>query len=173
MEKPMDYAKIGRAARGRSARSRALTYALLSLWALMVLFPFYWMLLSSFKSYGAYNSEFLPKFYTLQPTLQNYVDAFTAVPLGRYFLNTLLFTAATAALMLVVVTLAAFEMCIRDSNGSGNAVLIEDLDLALDEEADQQQHGCHRAGHDRICIDVQHFFDDFERHVSYLRLNRL
>lgn len=121
MEKPMDYAKIGRAARGRSARSRALTYALLSLWALMVLFPFYWMLLSSFKSYGAYNSEFIPKFYTLQPTLQNYVDAFTAVPLGRYFLNTLLFTAATTALMLVVVTLAAFAFARLEFRGKNVA----------------------------------------------------
>ena len=74
----------------------------------MVLFPFYWMLLSSVKSYSAYNSEYIPSFFTLSPTLQNYVDAFTAVPLGRYFTNTLIFTLATTAIMLVVITLAAF-----------------------------------------------------------------
>ena len=40
-------------------------YSLLVVWALAVLFPFYYMILTSFKSYGAYNSEFIPKFYTL------------------------------------------------------------------------------------------------------------
>ena len=84
------------------------TRELLTAWALMVLFPFYWMILSSLKSYSAYNAEYIPKFYTLSPTLENYVEAFTAVPLGRYFANTLIFTVATTALMLIVVTLAAF-----------------------------------------------------------------
>lgn len=82
--------------------------AFLTFWALIVLFPFYWMLLTSIKDYGAYNAEYIPKFYTLSPTLQNYADAFTTVPLTRYLLNTLWFTVATTALMLVVITLAAF-----------------------------------------------------------------
>ena len=47
-------------------------YAFLVLWALIVLFPFYWMLLTSVKSYGAYNSEYIPKFFTLSPTFENY-----------------------------------------------------------------------------------------------------
>lgn len=71
-------------------------------------FPFYWMALTSVKDYGAYNAEHIPKFFTLSPTLQNYADAFTTVPLGRYLLNTLVFTAGTTALMLVVITLSAF-----------------------------------------------------------------
>lgn len=91
-----------------STASRIVIYALLIFWALMVLFPFYWMLLTSFKSYASYNAEYIPKFITLSPTLQNYVDAFTAVPLGQYFLNTLIFTVATTALMLVVIIPAAF-----------------------------------------------------------------
>ena len=74
----------------------------------MVLFPFYWMVLTSVKSYSAYSAERIPAFFTLSPTLQNYHDAFTAVPLARYFLNTLVFTVATTAIMLVVITLAAF-----------------------------------------------------------------
>ena len=61
---------------------KILVYAGLVIWALIVLFPFYWMLLSSVKSYSAYNSEFIPQLYTLSPTLQNYVDAFTTVPLA-------------------------------------------------------------------------------------------
>ena len=66
------------------------------------------MVLTSVKDYGAYNAEYIPKFFTLSPTLQNYADAFTTVPLGRYLLNTLMFTLGTTALMLIVITLAAF-----------------------------------------------------------------
>ena len=87
---------------------KACVYALLIFWALMVLFPFYWMLLTSVKSYGSYNAEYVPKLFTLSPTLQNYADAFRAVPLARYFLNTMLFTVITTAIMLVVTVLAAF-----------------------------------------------------------------
>ena len=87
---------------------RGAVYALLVFWALMVLFPFYWMLLTSVKSYGTYNSEFVPKLFTLSPTLQNYLDAFRAVPLGRYFFNTVIFTVVTTAIMLMVTVLAAF-----------------------------------------------------------------
>ena len=91
-----------------SGCTTALAYLVLTIWALIVLFPFYWMLLSSVKSYSAYNSEAVPKFFTLTPTFQNYIDAFTAVPLARYFGNTFLFTVATTAIMLVVIVLAAF-----------------------------------------------------------------
>ena len=83
------------AARRRRAVRRAVTYVLLALWAVIVLFPFYWMVLTSVKSYSAYSSERIPAFFTLSPTLQNYRDAFTAVPLGRYFLNTVIFTAVS------------------------------------------------------------------------------
>ncbi|MGN0425216.1 MAG: carbohydrate ABC transporter permease [Acetatifactor sp.] len=91
-----------------SGCTTAFVYFVLTIWALIVLFPFYWMLLSSVKSYSAYNSEAVPKFFTLTPTFQNYIDAFTAVPLARYFGNTFLFTIATTAIMLVVIVLAAF-----------------------------------------------------------------
>ena len=103
-----DYSTIEKAALIRKRTVKVVTYGFLILWALLVLFPFYWMLLTSVKSYGAYNSEYIPAFFTLSPTLQNYVDAFTAVPLAGYFLNTLIFTLVTTAIMLVVTVLAAF-----------------------------------------------------------------
>ena len=93
------------------------TYTLLTLWALIVLFPFYWMVLTSIKSYGSYNAEYVPLLYTTSPTLQNYVDAFTAVPLARYFMNTVIFTGITTALMLVVIVLAAFAFSRLDFAG--------------------------------------------------------
>ena len=117
MEKHTDYAKIEKQARIRSRVRSTVVHILLSLWAVIVLFPFYWMVLTSVKSYSAYNSEYIPKFFTLSPTLQNYVDAFTAVPLGRYFTNTLVFTLITTLLMLAVITLAAFAFARLEFRG--------------------------------------------------------
>jgi len=85
-----------------------LLYTLLAVWAIFVLFPFYWMILSSVKSYSAYTSEYVPKFFTIHPTFENYVNAFTSVNLGRYLFNTLIFTLVTTLLMIVVIVFAAF-----------------------------------------------------------------
>ena len=92
----------------KAAIGKGVVYVLLGIWALIVLFPFYWMVLTSVKSYSAYNAEFIPQLFTLSPTFQNYLDAFTQVPLADYFLNTVIFTLATTAIMLVVTVLAAF-----------------------------------------------------------------
>ena len=108
MSKNTEYQKIERRARTGRIFSNIVIYTLLALWGLVVLFPFYWMLLTSVKSYGSYNAEHVPSFFTLSPTLQNYVDAFTTVNLGKYLLNTLVFTLATTAIMLAVITLSAF-----------------------------------------------------------------
>ena len=107
-----------------------ITYTLLAVWAVVVLFPFYWMLLTSVRSYSVYNSEYIPNFYTLSPTLQNYVDAFTAVPLARYFTNTLIFTVLTTAIMLIVITLAAFAFARLDFKGK-NIVFVLFLSLMM------------------------------------------
>ena len=96
------------AMRKRENLRKALTYLLLSVWAVVVLFPFYWMVLTSFKSYSSFNGERTPVFFTLTPTLENYQNAFTAVPLLGYLLNTLIFSLATTAVMVVVSTLAAY-----------------------------------------------------------------
>lgn len=108
MKDTKNIARREKLARAGGITKKTVIYAFLVLWALIVLFPFYWMLLTSVKSYGAYNSEYIPKFFTLSPTFENYREAFTAVPLAKYFLNTLIFTVATTALMMVVITLAAF-----------------------------------------------------------------
>ena len=120
----INYAKMEQAARTRRKALSAVTYVLLAFWAVIVLFPFYWMILTSVKSYSAYNSEYIPKFFTLSPTLQNYADAFTAVPLGRYFVNTIIFTVLTTAIMLVVITLAAFAFARLEFRGKNIAFLL-------------------------------------------------
>lgn len=102
------YNKIKIKAKTSNTISKIIVYAFLTVWALIVIFPFYWMVLSSVKTYSSYNSEFVPKFFTLSPTLENYIYAFTNVNLGSYFVNTIIFTVITTAIMLVVIVLAAF-----------------------------------------------------------------
>lgn len=87
---------------------KTITYILLGIWAIIVLFPFYWMLLTSVKSYGSYNAERIPTFFTTNPDFSNYIEAFTQVSLAKYLLNTTIFAVVTTALMVVVITLAAF-----------------------------------------------------------------
>ena len=117
MQNNTDYEQIKKKAKTRERIKNLVLYIFLSLWALIVLFPFYWMILTSIKSYSSYNSEYIPKFYATAPTLQNYADAFTAVSLGRYFFNTLIFTVFTTVAMMLVITLAAFAFARLDFKG--------------------------------------------------------
>lgn len=116
--------------RGKERAAAIARYTLLSIWALIVLFPFYWMVLTSFKSYGSYNSEYVPRFIATDPTVQNYKSAFTEVPLARYFTNTFLFTIITTALMLVVIILAAYAFARLKFRGK-NAVFALFLSLMM------------------------------------------
>ncbi|MBP5604579.1 MAG: carbohydrate ABC transporter permease [Ruminiclostridium sp.] len=102
---------------GKRGIMTIVVYILLSVWAILVIFPFYWMLLTSVKSYGSYNSEYIPAFFTLSPTADNYMEAFTAVPLAQYFLNTLIFTVITTATMMIVIIPAAFAFSRLDFRG--------------------------------------------------------
>ena len=103
---------------------KGLTYAMLAVWSLIVLFPFFWMILTSIKSYGSYNAESTPKFYPADPTFGNYITAFTSVPLLDYFINTLIFTLITTSLMLIVTVLAAFAFARINFKGKNIAFTI-------------------------------------------------
>lgn len=120
----MNFEQYERSAIRKDKIKRGLTYLFLTVWAIFVLFPFYWMILTSVKSYSAYNSEYIPQFFTLSPTLQNYIDAFTTVPLAKYLLNTLIFTVATTVIMLVVTILAAFAFSRLNFRGKNVAFTI-------------------------------------------------
>ncbi len=103
--------------KGKEKIKAVLLYLGLFLWGLLVLFPFYWMILTSVKSYSSYNAEYIPRFIATNPTLQNFVDAFTTVSLGRYFLNTFIFTRVTTGMMMVVVVFAAYAFARLDFKG--------------------------------------------------------
>ena len=111
------YDKIEKSAKLRKRIQNGIVYTFLTLWGILVLFPFYWMILTSVKSYGSYNAERIPAFFTLSPTLQNYIDAFTTVPLAKYFLNTLIFTVVTTAIMMLVIIPAAFAFARLEFRG--------------------------------------------------------
>lgn len=128
MEQHLDFEKKQKQTLRNSRLLKGLTYFFLTVWALIVLFPFYWMILTSLKSYGSYNAEHVPAFFTLSPTLQNYKDAFTTVPLVGYLLNTLIFALATTAIMVVVSTLAAYAFARLEFRGKN---LVFTLFLAL------------------------------------------
>ncbi len=96
--------------------SRGLICFFLVVWAVIVLFPFYWMVMTSFKKSSEYNMEATPKIYMDAPTADNYGKVLEyreggtgrEGSLGRYFINTLIFTVATTGLMMAVIIPAAF-----------------------------------------------------------------
>lgn len=117
MKMNTSYSAIAKKTKTKNVILKTFTYFCLSLWALIVLFPFYWMLLTSIKSYSVYNSEYVPKFFTLTPTFSNYINAFTEVELGKYLLNTVVFTVITTAAMLIVILFAAFAFARLEFKG--------------------------------------------------------
>jgi multiple sugar transport system permease protein len=75
------------------------------------------MILTSFKDTTLFMDEKIPTFFTTEPTLANYSKAFTEVPLGRFLLNTLIFTVATTGLMMIVIVPAAFAFARLEFKG--------------------------------------------------------
>ena len=117
MAKNQDIIKLERTARTKNAIFKTFMYIFLAFWGVVVLFPFYWMVLSSIKSYASYMGERLPRFIATDPTFENYINAFTQVPLAKYFLNTLIFTLITTALMMLVIVFAAYAFARLDFKG--------------------------------------------------------
>ena len=128
MNQKSDFSAAKKNVRTRKTVLRILTYVMLSVWGIVVLFPFYWMILTSIKSYGSYNAEHIPTFIPTNPTFQNYLDAFTSVPLAKYFLNTTIFTLITTAAMLLVIIFAAYAFARLQFRGKN---LVFTLFLAL------------------------------------------
>lgn len=91
-------------------------YAFLCFMALIVLFPFYWMLSSSLKSLTEYNAT-IPTLFPKEVHFENYAEAFTAANLGRLFLNTLYVGLFSTILSLVITVLSAFAFARLEFKG--------------------------------------------------------
>ena len=91
-------------------------YAFLAAMALIVLFPFYWMIISSLKTLEEYRLS-VPTFWPQRIMLSNYVDAFTTANLGRLFINTMIVGVVSTLLSLVITVLSAFAFARLEFKG--------------------------------------------------------
>ena len=95
---------------------KAFTYAFLMAMALVVLFPFYWMIISSLKSLEEYRFN-IPTFWPKVVVLGNYAEAFTQASLGKLFLNTAYVGIVSTILSLVITVLSAFAFARLEFKG--------------------------------------------------------
>ena len=92
------------------------TYLFLGIMALIILFPFYWMIISSLKSLEEYRQN-IPTFWPKVIIWHNYAEAFTAANLGRLFLNTAYVGIVSTVLSLVITVLSAFAFARLEFKG--------------------------------------------------------
>ena len=95
---------------------KIITYAFLILMALIVIFPFYWMIISSLKSLPEYKLP-NPTFWPKQILFSNYIDAFNTASLGRLFINTMIVGIVSTILSLVITVLSAFAFARLEFKG--------------------------------------------------------
>ena len=91
-------------------------YLFLITMAIIVLFPFYWMIISSLKTLAEYRLS-VPTFWPKQVMLTNYAEAFTTASLGRLFLNTMYVGLVSTILSLVITVLTAFAFARLEFKG--------------------------------------------------------
>ena len=95
---------------------KGFTYLFLMIMALIVLFPFYWMIISSLKTLDEYRMS-VPTFWPRTIMLSNYLDAFTTGGLGRLFLNTMYVGIVSTVLSLIITVLSAFAFARLEFKG--------------------------------------------------------
>lgn len=98
-------------------------YFFLGLMALIVIFPFYWMLISSVKTIDEYNQP-VPTLFPQKFVFYNYVDAFKTARLGDLFLNTLYVGLVSTLLSLVITVLSAFAFARLEFKGKNTLFAI-------------------------------------------------
>ncbi len=91
-------------------------YAFLIAMAVIVLFPFYWMIISSLKSLAEYR-ESVPTFWPRQVLFSNYAEAFSTAKLGQLFINTMIVGIVSTLLSLVITVLSAFAFARLEFKG--------------------------------------------------------
>ena len=95
---------------------KVVTYAFLLVMALIVLFPFYWMIISSLKTLEEYRLS-VPTFWPKVVMVSNYAEAFTTASLGRLFYNTMIVGVVSTLLSLVITVLSAFAFARLEFKG--------------------------------------------------------
>ena len=95
---------------------KAFTYLFLSVMALIVLFPFYWMIISSLKELAEYRLN-VPTLWPKNVVVMNYVEAFDTADLGQLFLNTAYVGVVSTIASLVITVLSAFAFARLEFKG--------------------------------------------------------
>ncbi len=91
-------------------------YLFLGIMALIIIFPFYWMIISSLKDMPEYRLP-IPTLFPRRIVWGNYLEAFTAAKLGRLFLNTVIVGIVSTILSLVITVLSAFAFARLEFKG--------------------------------------------------------
>ena len=102
--------------KGMKIAVTVLLYAFLVFMAIIVIFPFYWMIISSLKDLTEYRLP-VPTLFPQKVMWSNYADAFTAANLGRLFLNTVIVGVVSTLLSLVITVLSAFAFARLEFKG--------------------------------------------------------
>ncbi|MDQ3656669.1 MAG: carbohydrate ABC transporter permease [Chloroflexota bacterium] len=87
--------------------SNAVSYLGLAFVVLVIGMPMFWMLSSSLKTLGQIYT-FPPQWIPTDPQWVNYKEAWNSVPFGRFYVNSLIITAAGASLQIINGTLCAY-----------------------------------------------------------------
>ena len=95
---------------------KVVTYTFLLVMALIVLFPFYWMIISSLKTLEEYRLS-VPTFWPKVVMVSNYAEAFTTASMGRLFYNTMIVGVISTLLSLVITVLSAFAFARLEFKG--------------------------------------------------------
>ena len=112
--------KVSAKQKGVKIFVQVLLYAFLITMAIIVIFPFYWMIISSLKSTVEYRLP-VPTLFPKEIMWGNYVEAFSAANLGRLFLNTVFVGIVSTILSLVITVLSAFAFARLEFKGK-NAI---------------------------------------------------
>jgi multiple sugar transport system permease protein len=86
---------------------------------LVTLFPFYWMLITSFKSPSELLDFSRSPLFVIHPTLEHYRHLFTQTHFGRWTLNTTIVSIVSTALSLVCSILAGYSLARLRYRGAG------------------------------------------------------
>ncbi len=85
-------------------------HALLGGIAIITIFPFLWMLLTSLKGPADAITSVPPQFIPANPTLDNYAKVWSQLPIARFFLNSITVSLALTGLNVLVAALAAYPL---------------------------------------------------------------
>jgi len=88
-----------------------LLYTALTIAALIVLFPFIWMMITAFKPPG---TEFSPEILPSKPTLENFRRVFTEFGFVRYFLNSTVVAVSAGVFATLFASLAAYAFAFKN-----------------------------------------------------------